>query len=326
MPAPVAITRYHPEADQRALVATFDRPLDALLPLARLHRVDGDRADVWAGLAELGLFGIAVGEDAGGAGLGAVEEALLAERLGRRLAPPAVFATLAAVHAGAPEAVAAMTAGASRAAPGYSTACGTVIVNGADADLVLLRTGKGITLHRLATGEAMEAVDGRLWTTSLKRGDPGDLIATLDDAAILRARLIDAAALAGIAGAALDMAVAYAKIREQFGRPIGAFQAIKHHCANMAMAARAAIDQVTFAATAADDVREDQALQVEAALLLAIDAAIGNARLNIQVHGGIGFSDEADPHLLLKRAHLQATIAGGREAAAARLAAEPRAL
>ena len=114
-----SIARHHPDADQRALVASFDRPLDALLPLARLHRPDGE-ADAWAELAELGLFGIALGEAAGGAGLGAAEEALLAERLGRRLARPAVLATMAAVHAALPDETAAMIAGAFRVAPAYA--------------------------------------------------------------------------------------------------------------------------------------------------------------------------------------------------------------
>ena len=318
--------RHHPDVDQRALVAAFDRPLDALLPLARLHDRVGDGAEVWAGLSGLGLFGIALEEAAGGVGLGAAEEALLAERLGRRLAAPSVFATMAAVHAGAEAEVAGIAVGTTRVAPAYRAGERIVVVDGDDADLLLLRDGEAGALHR--PGEAgTEEVRDRLWMTTLRPGAaPGERVATLDAAALLRARLIDAAALAGVAGAALDMAVAYAKLREQFGRPIGSFQAVKHHCADMVMAARAAVDQASFAAVALDDARDDAAVQVEAALLLAMEAALGNARLNIQVHGGIGFSDEADPHLLLKRAHVQVAIAGGREAAASRLAAAPRAL
>ncbi len=318
--------RHHPDLDQRALVAAFDRPLDALLPLARLHEQVDDGAQTWAGLAELGLFGIALEEDRGGVGLGAAEEVLLAERLGRRLAAPSVFATMAAVHAGVADETDGMVAGTTRVAAAYRSGEGVVVVDGGEADLLLLRHDEGGALHRLAASNAHEVRD-RLWMTALRPGaDPGEQVATLDAAALLRARLIDAGALAGIAGAALDMAVAYAKMREQFGRPIGSFQAVKHHCADMSMAARAAVDQATFGAVAIDDTRDDAAAQVEAALLLAMQAALGNARLNIQVHGGIGFSDEADPHLLLKRAHVHAAIAGGREAAAARLIAAPLAL
>src|SRR3546814_7592323 len=86
------------------------------------------------------------------------------------------------------------------------------------------------------------------------------------------------------------MGVDYAGLREQFGRPIGTFQAVKHHCANMAIAARCARDQVSFAAVAIDEGRADAALQVESALFVAGTAAIENAGKNIQIHGGIGFS------------------------------------
>jgi alkylation response protein AidB-like acyl-CoA dehydrogenase len=145
-------------------------------------------------------------------------------------------------------------------------------------------------------------------------------VARFDAAGVLRLRLIDAAVLAGTATAALEMAVAYALVRQQFGRPIGSFQAVKHHCASMAIAARCARDQVSFAAVALDDGRDDAELQVECALWSAGSAALDNAGKNIQIHGGIGFSDEADPHLYLKRAQLQISIAGGLEAANRRVA------
>ena len=107
------------------------------------------------------------------------------------------------------------------------------------------------------------------------------------------------------------MAVSYAGVRQQFGRVIGSFQAIKHHCANMASGARRSRDQTTFAAIALDDGRDDAELQIECALLTAGTVALRNAALNIQIHGAIGFSDEADPHLLVKRAQLYINVAGG---------------
>jgi alkylation response protein AidB-like acyl-CoA dehydrogenase len=88
----------------------------------------------------------------------------------------------------------------------------------------------------------------------------------------------------------------------------------------MAISASCARDQVSFAAVAVDDRRGDAALQVECALWVAGSAALENAGKNIQIHGGIGFSDEADPHLLLKRAQLLITLAGGLEAANRRIA------
>jgi alkylation response protein AidB-like acyl-CoA dehydrogenase len=148
----------------------------------------------------------------------------------------------------------------------------------------------------------------------------GEPIALFEAPQLLRLRLIDAAALAGISQAAVDMSVAYAGTRAQFGRPIGSFQAVKHHCANMVSAARRARDQTGFAAVAVDEGRDDAALQVECALFVAGLAALENAGKNIQIHGGMGFSDEADPHLLLKRAQVLTAIAGGLEAANERIA------
>jgi alkylation response protein AidB-like acyl-CoA dehydrogenase len=151
-------------------------------------------------------------------------------------------------------------------------------------------------------------------------GGLGVPLARFDESQLVRLRLIDAAALAGIADAAVEMGVAYAGTREQFGRPIGTFQAVKHHCADMAMAARCARDQVSFAAVALDEGRTDAQLQVECAFLVSASAALESSGRNIQIHGGMGFSDEADPHLLLKRAQLLVAIAGGLEAASGRIA------
>jgi alkylation response protein AidB-like acyl-CoA dehydrogenase len=164
-------------------------------------------------------------------------------------------------------------------------------------------------------------IDDRHWLASLREVDGlAEPLARFDPAQTLRLRLIDAAALAGIGQAALDMAVAYAGIRSQFGRPIGTFQAVKHHCANMAIAARCARDQTSFASVAIDEGRPDAALQVECALFVAGTAALEIAGKNIQLHGGIGFSNEADPHLFLKRAQLLIAVAGGLEAANERIA------
>jgi alkylation response protein AidB-like acyl-CoA dehydrogenase len=150
--------------------------------------------------------------------------------------------------------------------------------------------------------------------------DVGEQVARFDESQLPRLRLIDAAALAGIAEGALEISVAYAGMREQFGRPIGSFQAVKHHCANMAIAARCARDQTNFAAVALDEGRPDAQMQVECAFFVAGSAALDNAGKSIQIHGGMGFSDEADPHLFLKRAQLSIAIAGGLEAASWRIA------
>jgi hypothetical protein len=234
-----------------------------------------------------------------------------------------------------------------RAAAGYRRGARTIIVEDAAADLVLLRDGSDAALYELGPCVS-RMVDDRLWLAGLREpvgsGEPaalaqttrlglaaasgearashglGEPIARFAAPQLLRLRLIDAAALAGISHAAVDMSVAYAGMRAQFGRPIGSFQAVKHHCANMVSAARRARDQTCFAAVAIDEGRDDAALQVECALFVAGSAALENAGKNIQIHGGMGFSDEADPHLLLKRTQLLTAIAGGLEAANERIA------
>jgi alkylation response protein AidB-like acyl-CoA dehydrogenase len=307
-------TRYHPSADQLNLASTIEASVLALLPLARLHTAAEESGEVWSSLEEIGIFGITTPEEQGGSGLGAVEEALIAMTLGRCLAAPAVLATMGTAHA-----VGAELKGR-RIAAGYRRAQHIVAVATAGSEYVLVRDADRAAVYATGSRRA-RPVDHTLWLAALQEYDAlGEPAARIDAAGLLRLRLIDAAALAGIAQSALEMGVAYAGMREQFGRPIGSFQAVKHHCANMAIAANCARDQTSFAAVAVDDRREDATLQVESALLIAGKAALDNAGKNIQIHGGIGFSDEADPHLLLKRAQLLIAIAGGLEATTERVA------
>jgi len=306
-----AETRYHPNAEQLALASTIEESLAPLLPLSRLHASHSEDVQTWASLDDIGIFGISVTEEQGGSGLGAAEEALIVMALGQRLVAPAVVATIGAAHAGIH---------GRRAAAAYRHGARTILVEDAAADLMLVRDGSGAALYELDSCST-HPVDDRLWLAGLREASGlGEPIARFEAAQLLRLRLIDAAALAGISQAALEMAVAYAGTRAQFGRPIGSFQAVKHHCANMVSAARRARDQTCFAAVAIDEGRDDAALQVECALFVAGSAALDNAGKNIQVHGGMGFSDEADPHLLLKRAQLLITLAGGLEAANERIA------
>jgi alkylation response protein AidB-like acyl-CoA dehydrogenase len=309
-------TRYHPDADQLAIAGSIGDALADLLPLARLHSEQTESAGTWKNLEEIGLFTIGLGEEHGGSGLGAAEEALIAMALGRWLAAPSILATMGAVH-GTPH---AEPGSVRKAKAAYRSGGRIVVVEDAQTDLILLREENSAALIRVQNF-SNETLDDHNWSAELREiSTVGETVAQLGPAELLRLRLIDAAALAGIAESASQMAVAYAGLREQFGRPIGSFQAIKHHCANMAMAARCARDQMTFAAVAVDQKRPDAVLQVECALHVAGTAALENAAKNIQIHGGIGFSDEADPHLLLKRAQIQLAIAGGLEAAASRIA------
>jgi alkylation response protein AidB-like acyl-CoA dehydrogenase len=299
--------RYHPSRDQVALAAGLGDSLASLLPLSRLRESHEESAEIWKALRELGVFEIATPEEQGGSGLGLAEEALIVIELGRRVVAPSILATVEAARlrftgerSPAP--------GERRVAAGYRHGDRIVFVDDSGANQLLIRNASGAVLFERPTSSRL--IDEK----PLVEADAGQL---------LHLRLIEAAALAGLAQAALEMAVDYAGIRHQFGRPIGSFQAVKHHCANMALSSRLACDLVSFAAMAVEDHRHDAALQVESAFFIAGSAAIDNARKNIQVHGGIGFSDEADPHRLLKRARLQVEIAGGLEVAITRIGRAP---
>jgi alkylation response protein AidB-like acyl-CoA dehydrogenase len=313
--------RYHPDSEQVAFVDSVGKSLSSILPLSRLHHSHEESPQIWADLNNLGVFAIATPEQDGGSGLGAAEEALIVLELGRRVVGPSVLATIGATHL--PGAAKRLPGSAEhRVAAGYRRENRVVFVEDSGAQWLLVRSATGAALFERP--KASQGVDAQLWSSELRQADGlGERVAQATPAQALRLRLLDAAALAGIARAAQEMAVGYAGMREQFGRPIGSQQAVKHHAANMAIAARLASDLVSFAAIAVDDGRADAALQVESAFYVSGSAAIDNCGKNIQIHGGMGFSDEADPHHLLKRARVLVEIAGGLEAALARVAACP---
>jgi alkylation response protein AidB-like acyl-CoA dehydrogenase len=313
--------RYHPDPDQLAFASSVSKSLASMLPFARLHQAQEESIADWRALAELGVFGIALPAAHGGSDLGATEEALIVLELGRRAVAPAVLATLGAAHLrqqdGQP-----VLASVPRVAAGYRRNERVVFISESSAEYLLVRSEAHASLHEYP--KSARVIDGALWSSRLcETAELGASLAEATPVQCLRLRLIDAAALAGIARAALDMAVAYAGLREQFGRPIGTFQAIKHHCADMALAARCASDQLSFSAVALDEQRDDAQLQIENALYVAGAAALQNSGKNIQIHGGIGFSDEADPHRLLKRTRVLLELAGGLEAALTRIANYP---
>lgn len=153
----------------------------------------------------------------------------------------------------------------------------------------------------------------RAWVQTL-----GDLGA--DPALAAHADLLVCGYLAGVAEAARDMAVSYAATRVQFGQLIGAFQAVKHACADMAMRAEAAAAQTFYAALLVTAGMADTESDVASARLIAGKAALDNAKANIQVHGGMGFTQECDAHLYLKRAQLFSALNGSRARQLAQLA------
>ena len=274
----------------------------------------------WAALAELGLFGLGLAEGKGGLGLGVPEEVLVARALGLHLASPSVIAQMLATHLATDDSLrSAFVSGEAHAT--FANAIDAQSAHLIDHDraehLVLLSGGVAL-IARSAVDDSVP-VDGIDETVSLARVS-GDFAAVPRGAEADRGSLLLAAYLTGIAQATRDMAVSYAGTREQFSQPIGAFQAIKHQCADMAVRAAAAEAQVFHAAITFGEGVEIGA-EVAAARLLATDAALSNAKANIQIHGAMGFTAECDAHLFLKRAHLFAVLGSSRSAEQRRLLA-----
>jgi alkylation response protein AidB-like acyl-CoA dehydrogenase len=287
--------------------------VDAAAAMLRTHypvvRRRDRRPDSLAEAAAFGTFGLSLAEDQGGAGFSLVEEALVHILFGRHLVSPGTLAMAAGARLARQ---AGRTELADRIVAGEAAICAAI--PSGDTVLLIERSDAGLALlfgqHELALVEV--DVSSLRLETGLGHGAPVHrarrvsvtIARSTDDRLLAIADLLVSAQLLGIAEATRDMAVAYAQMRQQFGQPIGAFQAVKHHCANMAIAAEMLSCQLDMAAIALRDGREDADFQVAALRRLAQDAAFANARLSIQIHGGIGFSAEADAHHYVKHAHL----------------------
>lgn len=310
--------------EQRALRDGVRDLLERRFPRTRLRTVvDGhgdtaplDRA-LWRELGTAGFFALRLPEAAGGVGLGLPEAVLAMEEAGRALLPgPLVATQLAAGHAvdgaveGAAEGAAVVTAldlgpGADRLVEHLASADAVLVLSGEDAEVIpaaaladparpIRSVDPATPLHRVhPTFEAIEAFEA---------GAGAGAARAAGAAARLRreAALLTAAQQLGSASRTVRMAVDHATARTQFGRPIGAFQAVQHLCARMLVRAESARSVVYAAAVT------EEASDIAAAKLLADEAAVHNARDCLQVHGGMGFTWEADVHLHLKRAWVRA--------------------
>lgn len=349
--------------EQEELRRTVRAFLDDTSPETEVRRLmeteEGFDRALWHRMGtELGLQGLAVPEEYGGAGCGPVEVGVVMEEAGRALlcAPllsSAVLATttllrcadeearkrlLPGLAAGDLVATLALTEDSARwdAAGVRLTAretsgswllngCKTFVLDGASADVVLTvaRTDDGIGVF-LVDGDA----DG-LTREPLPTMDPTRRQALLDYVDVRATRLrthqdgwglvsevLDRAAVAlaaeqvGVASRALDMAVEYAKVRHQFGRPIGSFQAVKHLLADVLLEVESARAAAHYALLAGE--MEEPGLPAVASLAKAFcsDACLRATAENIQVHGGIGFTWEHPAHLYLKRAKTSQLLFG----------------
>jgi alkylation response protein AidB-like acyl-CoA dehydrogenase len=311
--------------DETGIIEAASAFLEGTIPLARLHR-SGAAADLSDStrrqIAQLGWFGITVSAEMGGSGLSSVEHVLFFREVGRRCGPIDILAqSLGALVASEEATRDALLEGRALAALAVPDGENLRILGRPDAQLavqVVAGSARLLDLSEVAFEERPSldpAVSMRICRPAALRA----IVARTDLHVARLARLGAAAMLVGVAEAALDLIVEYAKVRHTFGRPIGAYQAVRHPCAEMALRAEAARCQLWFAAAAMKEGRQDVDAHIDAAKHLANEAAVMNADVNIQLHGGIGVTDEHDAHLLLKHALLLSRLFGSKRALLASL-------
>jgi alkylation response protein AidB-like acyl-CoA dehydrogenase len=316
--------RFDLSDDQRAVRDAIDELCRARWdPAAMRRRVAGedDGSQLWRELAGAGWTGAAVDQSHGGQGLGTVELALVCEGLGKALAPGTFFGNAAAavlVQSAGDEQqrqrwLPGFAAGAMRGAIAMVQPDGSALALDADGAAAVVLVGPGHATIAAADSCSFESLDGIDVTRRLTRVHaaqaeplPGDCGPALD-----RLEVALGAELVGVAQRALDLAVEHARTRQQFGRPIGAYQAVSHRCADMLLDVESARSAVLCAAWTAD---HDAAVLPFASSVAKIAAAQGAWRVtgsSLQVHGGIGFTWEHDCHLLLRRAAASGRLLGG---------------
>jgi len=321
----------------------------ACLKTVRASLSGGEAPDrgLWKELADLGWAGAAIPEEYGGVGMGYEALCVIAEELGRSLAPvPFAASTLAAeallrtgsdeqkqtwlpkLAEGAATGTLALAEGTGPMSPdavtvklegGRLTGTKWPVPDGATADVAVVAardedgrivqalvdlSGSGVTRTRLDSLDASRPVarldfDGAEAQVMQSNEDPWDaLMAVIDRAAILTAF-----EEVGGAQACLDMATTYAKERYAFGRPIGANQAIKHKLADVYVALELARSNAMMGALGLISGERDLTLEAATARVSSIQAFVMASSENIQTHGGIGFTFEADPQLYYRRAN-----------------------
>jgi alkylation response protein AidB-like acyl-CoA dehydrogenase len=318
---------FQPTEDQKALREGIRSFVEGQVPnerFAELEKTQGFDRALWGELAEMGVFALRLPEDQGGVGLGCADAVLVFAELGRRLVPgPLVWSHLAA--------------GLVEGAESGETVVGGIDLCGQQPDPIVIEHLESLDVLLVLRPDGIEKLDPKALAGQAVES-PFDPLTPLhhvpslpegerigDAAAAAQMRLEGAALVAGqqlgLCEGSLELANEYAKGREQFGRPIGGFQAVKHMLAEMFVrqeAARAG----AYNAGATLDTPEVADVQraVSSAKLVAGEAAIRNARTCIQVHGGMGFTWEVMAHYYLKRAWVLETLFGDREEHAERVA------
>jgi alkylation response protein AidB-like acyl-CoA dehydrogenase len=294
--------------------------------------------DLWKGIVELGWLGLHVPEDLGGSGFGLEELVVVVEEAGRAVTPgpfvPTVLASAVLVAAGDDDARrrwvpgladgtltgAVATGGSVTVADGRATGPAGAVLGGGQAQVLLVPAGDDVAVVEVGDGVTVD-VPANLDPTRRSAkvtldGAPATVLPGARRVLVDLARVILAAEAVGVARACTELGAAYAKERIQFGRPIAMYQAVKHHCANMAVATELATSAVWDAARAAATGGDQLAYAAAVAATLAGPAADLCANLNTQVHGGIAITWEHDAHLYMRRATALLALLRPDEAAA----------
>ncbi|HVQ52960.1 MAG TPA: acyl-CoA dehydrogenase [Mycobacterium sp.] len=312
--------------------------------VAAARDVEHGKQDAWRapydGLAQLGIFGVALPEEHGGAGGSADDLCAMVDEAAAAMVPGPVATTALATlvigdsHSDLLDALASgeRTAGVALSAEltydgGRVSGTADYVLGADPAGLLLLPAGDSwVMVDATADGVEVEQLKATDFSRPLARvvfdGAPAELLLVSAQRVEDLAVTVLAAEAAGLARWTLETATEYAKVREQFGKPIGSFQAIKHMCAEMLLRS----EQISVAASdaaAAVANQDERQLSVAAAVAActAIDAAKANAKDCIQVLGGIGITFEHDVHLYLRRAYGMAQFLGGRSRWLRRVAA-----
>ena len=328
--------------DHRALAETASdllRSRDALGASRKLLEAPAeDLPSWWHELAELGWLGLHLPEEHGGSGYTLEELVVVVEAMGRVVAPgpfvPTVLAS-AALHAAADAETAArllpgLADGAVVAAvaldgsvavsDGRASGSAGVVLGGALAQLLVVVAGDDLAV--IEVGDEVDVVvptnldPSRRSARVTLDGAPATVVPGGRQVLVDLARVLLSAEAVGVARQCTEMAAAYAKERVQFGRVIGTFQAVKHHCANMVVATELATSAVWDAAKAASTGGDQLTYTAAVAATLAAPAADLCANLSTQVHGGIAITWEHDAHLYMRRATTLLTYLRADEAAA----------
>jgi alkylation response protein AidB-like acyl-CoA dehydrogenase len=308
--------------EQQEIKRTAREFLTSRFPVEKVRELAESRTydeGVWKEISELGWPGIAIPEEHGGQGLGMVELAILCEELGYACAPVPFLSNAAAglsiLHAGTDEHrerwLPGIASGEARGAMATGPEEDALVPDAEGAAVLALPrsdSGGGLVEPADAEIEPVELIDTtrRYARVSASGGEemPGG------HGGALRAMVAVAAELTGIAQRAMEMAVQYAKEREQFGRPIGSYQAVSHQCARMLYDTEEARSLTYYAAWTADAEPETLPLAASMAKARASDAAWSVTASSLQVHGGIGFTWEHDLHFWLKRARVDGELWG----------------